>query len=152
MNWRIGELLVRKKLISWEQLEEVLEEQKKTGELTGEILIRKKYVAPYLFYKVLAEKHLMQFIDIKRTRVNPAAIEAVPQSIAEKFKLLPLEISDDTLIIAISNPLNMLPDTELKNIVKVTHLRTVLCMPSDIEEGIREFYGRKKTPTAEAFS
>ena len=51
MNWRIGELLVRKKLISWEQLEEALDEQQRTHELIGEILVKKNSSRHFCYIK-----------------------------------------------------------------------------------------------------
>ena len=92
MAWHIGELLIQKKLISWEQLQDALEEQKKSKELVGEILIRKRYISEGLFYKALAEQYELRFVDLKRTRVNPKAIALVPRSIAEKYSIMPMEL------------------------------------------------------------
>src|SRR5690349_9740133 len=99
MTWRIGELLVRKKLISWEQLEEALNEQSKTREMTGEILIKKGYISAQLFYMALADQYNLKFVDLRRAHVNPKAIERVPRSIAEKYLIIPLEIVKDSLIL-----------------------------------------------------
>ena len=109
MFWRIGEILVQKKLISWEQLEDVLEEQKQTKEFTGEILIRRGYVPPVFLYKALAEQYEMRFVDLKRTIVNPKAVELLPRSVCEKYNLIPIERGTENLILGISNPLNTWP-------------------------------------------
>ena len=149
MAWRIGEILVQKKLISWNQLEEVLEEQKQTREFTGEILIRKGYVSSLLFYKSLAEQHKLRFIDLKRTRVNPKAVELIPRSVAQKYSLMPVEILQGELVIGISNPLMVWPEAELKELTKMPAIRTVLCLPADIQKAIQEYYGREETAAQE---
>ena len=138
MAWHIGELLIQKKLISWEQLQDALEEQKKSKELVGEILIRKRYISENLFYKALADQYQIRFIDLKRTRVNPKAIALVPRSIAEKYTLMPVELSGGAVVIGISNP-RLWPEEELR---ELTHMgvKPVLCLPGDISDAIKENY------------
>ena len=63
-NWHIGEILIQKRLIDWEQLNEALSEQKLTRESVGEILVRKQRIPRFLLYKALAERHAMPFADL----------------------------------------------------------------------------------------
>ena len=140
MNWHIGELLVQKKLISWEQLADVLEEQKLTKELTGEILVRKKYISQNLLYKTLAEQYSMRYVDLRKTKINPKAVELVPHSIAEKYVLMPIEVSQGRMVIAISSPLNVWPEAELKKLTAINDITTVLSLPEDIKATIQENY------------
>jgi hypothetical protein len=140
MAWRIGEILVQKKLISWEQLQDALEEQKKTKELTGEILLRKKFIAPLLLYKALAEQYNMRFVDLKRTRINAKAVALIPKNIATQYHLIPIELSNDTLVVGIGNPINIWPEQEIKQLAKVSQIRTVLCLPEDIKQALEENY------------
>jgi type IV pilus assembly protein PilB len=140
MVWRIGELLVQKKLISWEQLEDVLQEQQRTQELTGELLVRKRYISQSLLYKTLADQFSMRYVDLRKTKVNPRAIELIPQSIAEKYLLMPIEVSPQTLVIAISSPLNVWPEAELKKMTGMKDIKTVLALPDDIKSAIQEYY------------
>lgn len=143
MNWRIGELLIRKKLITWEQLEEALEDQQRTSELLGEILVRKKFISQFLLYKVLAEKHRMQLVELKKTHLNPLAVDMVPKSVAVKYGFFPIEITEDTLIIALSNPMNILPEDELKKLFKIKNIRSTLCLPQDLSDAWAEHYPAK---------
>ena len=140
MFWHIGEILVRKKLITWDQLEDALEEQKRTKEFTGEILVHRKYISRPLLYKNLAEQYNMRFIDLKRTKINSKAIELIPRSVAEKYSLMPIEFRQESLLIGISNPLNIWPEVELKKLTKIEDIRTVLCLPDDIHQTIKEYY------------
>lgn len=140
MVWHIGELLIQKKLISWEQLEDVLQEQKKTREMTGELLVRKKYISQGLLYKTLADQYTMRYIDLKKTKINPRAVEIVPQSIAEKYLLMPVEVSNDSLVIAISSPLNVWPEAELKKLTAMREIKAILSLPEDIKAAIQEHY------------
>ncbi len=143
MFWRIGEILVQKKLISWEQLKEALDEQKKTKEFTGEILIRKGFIAPIFLYKALADQYQMRFVDLTRTRVNPKAVELLPRSICEKYGLFPIEMGQDSLIVGISSPLNSWPELEIRQLAKINKIETVLCLPAQIQQAIEDHYPKE---------
>ena len=140
MSWHIGEILIQKKLISWEQLEDALDEQRKTKEFTGQILVRKRYISELLLYKALADQHNIRYVDLKHTRINPKAVAVIPQSIAEKYNLMPIEIVQNALVIGVGNPLNLWPESELKELTGFAEIRTVLCLPADIKQTIHENY------------
>ena len=141
MAWRIGEILLQKKLITWDQLQDALEEQKKTREFTGEILVKKGYISQSLLYKALAEQYNIRFIDLKRIKINPKALELIPRSVCVKYSIIPIEVREEILLIGISNPLNVWPEVELKQLTHMTDIRTVLCLPADITESINVNYG-----------
>lgn len=143
MFWRIGEILVQKKLISWEQLEEALAEQRRTKEFTGEILIRKGYIPAAFLYKALAEQYEMRFVDLKKTVINPKAVELIPRSICEKYGIFPIERGAESLIIGISNPLNTWPEMEIKQLTKIEKIDTVLCLPAHIQQAIEDHYPKE---------
>ena len=144
MTWRIGELLVQKKLISWKQLEECLTEQERTREILGEILIRKGYISRMLFYKALADQFRIRFVDLSRVKINIKAVEVLPRSFAEKYLLMPIDILEDCLLIAVGNPVSTWPQDEIKKLTHFEHIKTVLSLPDKINEVIREFYGKPK--------
>lgn len=141
MAWRIGEILIQKKWITWEQLQDALGEHQRTKDYTGAILVRKGYISNFLLYRALAEQFHMRFVDLERTRINPKAVERIPRSIAVKYTLMPIELHNNTLQMAITNPLSAWPETELKELAKVQEIRAVLCLPSHVEKAILEHYG-----------
>ena len=140
MQWHIGELLIQKKLISWEQLQDALQEQKTTKEFTGQILVRKHYISELLLYKALADQHKTRYVDLGHTHINPRAVAAIPKSISEKYNLIPIEITHETLVVGIGNPMNVWPESELKELSGFQEIRTVLCLPDDIKRAIQENY------------
>ena len=141
MAWRIGEILIQDKLITWEQLKEALEEQERTKEFIGEILVRKKFIPKLLLYGALAKQHHMRFVELKHIRINPKAVELIPRSIAQKYSLLPIDVRDEVLFLGISTPLRIWPEVELKQMAKVREIRTVLCLPEEVNQMIQEQYG-----------
>lgn len=144
MASRIGEILTQKKWISPQELEAALEEQKSTKEHVGEILVRKKILPQRLLYKALAEQHRIRFVDLRHIKINPKAVELIPRPLAEKYALMPIEISGSSLTVGISNPLNVLPEGELKNLTSMKEIRTVLCLPEAVQQIIQEYYKPSK--------
>ena len=142
--WRIGEMLIQKKLISWDQLQDALIEQEKSKEMIGTVLVRKRYISQTLLYKSLAEQHQIRFVDLKRTKVNPKAVELIPQEICQKNQIIPIEVSENALTLGISNMPHFWPESEIKELTGFQNIRTVLCLPEDIEQAIQENYSAKK--------
>jgi len=144
MKWHLGEILVQKKWISWEQLEEVLLEQKKTRELIGEILIRKGYLSESLLYLALAEQSHLRFVSLKRVRINPEALGLMTGSFVKSHHLIPIEYHRGKLTVGVPSPTHRWPDEELKRAGTVREIQSVLCTPGDIEDAITEYYGGRK--------
>jgi type IV pilus assembly protein PilB len=104
---RIGELLIADGLITHEQLKEVLDIQKKTGKKLGEIVLDMRLVSQDDFYKVLEKKFGIKFVDLKKIKIDPQIVNTISESIARKYDLIPIEIEDKNLIVAMSDPLNI---------------------------------------------
>lgn len=144
-QWHIGEILIQKKLIDWKQLEDALNEQKRTHEFVGEVLVRKQYIPRFLLFKALADRHAMPFVDLAHVFINPRAVERVPRSIAVKYGFVPIEMQDNTLVIGISDPRAVLPDTEIAELARVSKIKTVLCTPDAVGVAIGQHYGDVET-------
>lgn len=140
-QWHIGEILIQKRLIDWKQLEEALAEQRRTREFVGEVLIRKQYVPKFLFFKALAERHAIPFVDLTHIFIDARAVERVPKSVAVRYHLMPIEIQDHTLVVGISNPVKELPDQEIAELAKVQKIKKVLCTPDAVAQAIEVNYG-----------
>jgi len=140
-QWHIGEILIQKKLIDWKQLETALNEQKRTKEFVGEVLVRKQYVPRFLLFKALAERHAIPFVDLTHIFIDARAVQRIPKSIALKYKLIPIEIQEKTLIVGISNPLQVLPEKEIAELAQVAVIKTVLCTPDAVTAAIETNYG-----------
>lgn len=146
-QWHIGEILVRKRLINWEQLEEALNEQKRTHEFLGEVLIRKQYIAKYLLFRALAERHEMSFVDLSHVVIDPRAVERVPRSVAVKYGFFPIETQEGTLVVGISDPCAVLPEAEIAELAGVLKIKRVLCTPDAVAAAISQHYDGQNVAT-----
>ena len=88
---QLGSLLVRDGLLSPEQLEEALAEKEHTGRRIGEIVVARGWVPAAGLARALAEQHHLEFIDLQKTRVEPAATNLLPEHYARRYEALPVE-------------------------------------------------------------
>ncbi|MDD3374467.1 MAG: ATPase, T2SS/T4P/T4SS family [Candidatus Omnitrophica bacterium] len=137
----IGQLLVEKNIISADQLNQALVEQKKTKEMLGVTLVRLGFVDEEKIYlPILSEQLGVKFINLKDFSISPDVIKCVPAKIVDYYKIMPVDYKNNVLTIALTNPLDIhvLDDVSLAAKAKV---EAVLASHKDIEEAIRKYYG-----------
>ncbi|MDD5428356.1 MAG: ATPase, T2SS/T4P/T4SS family [Candidatus Omnitrophica bacterium] len=140
MALRIGDILVEKKLITKEQLKIAINEQQKTGEFLGWILIKFKYITERTMLEALAEQQGIPFIDLKATKPTAEAIKTVKAKFVWHYKVVPVSLAGGVLTVAVSDPFDMWPIDDLE-----AHLgykvEKGLSTSTDIAEAIKEYYG-----------
>jgi type IV pilus assembly protein PilB len=115
---RIGELLVREGLITKEQLDKALQEQRQNGTRVGYNLVKLGFVAELELTKVLAKQYKMPAVDLSRFVVDPKLIKLVPADLAAKHLLLPLKRDGRVLTLAMGDPTNFSVIDDLKFITR----------------------------------
>jgi type IV pilus assembly protein PilB len=101
---QLGELLLRKGLLTTDQLDVALE-QREQGELLGEALVRLRICFEDDVARVLAEQAGVEFVDIGVTQVDRRAAELLPRSDAESLRAIPLRLhSDGAVSVAVADP------------------------------------------------
>jgi type II secretory ATPase GspE/PulE/Tfp pilus assembly ATPase PilB-like protein len=103
----LGEMLVESGVITSEQLEIGLKQQKRTGEKLGEILVRLGFVTRSDVLKVMSEQSGSDFIDLKLTHIDNKAIDLVPGEIAREFTIIPVGLNNGSMVVATENPYNL---------------------------------------------
>ena len=137
----LGEILIQKKIITPEQLEIALREQKKTGELLGLTLLRLGFVSEEAAYlPILAEHFGVAYVPLKETVISPEAISKIPAKFAYHYKVMPVQFKNDTLTVAMTRPLDIHVLDDIGLVVK-SKLRSVLSSEKDIMETVRKYYG-----------
>lgn len=137
---RLGDILVAAGLVTEEQLEWALEEQKQSYKRLGEILID----AGWLTEDDIAEGRALQ-LDIPHVQlgdypIDPRVVKLVPEPIARTYRLVPVSASDGRIAVAMTNPL----DVEAIDAVQRTtrkRIEPVLSAESRIITTIDKVYG-----------
>lgn len=116
---RIGELLRKKGLITDNQTNIALLQQKITGKLLGETIVSLGFVPSRGIAEALAELANVEFLDINEYPISEDALNAVPKDIAEKAGFIPLSFDNNVLSIGIDNPSNILAIDVVTKLLKV---------------------------------
>ncbi len=141
MALSLGEILIKKGYITPEELKQALQESRRTGRLIGETLIKMKFITQRELLEALSEQLNIPFLaSLKEVKVSPELIKRVPVKFVQHYKFMPLELKDDVLTIAVSDPLNvwLLEDLKLNLGYQIER---VLTTDDQIEEAIRKYYG-----------
>jgi type II secretory ATPase GspE/PulE/Tfp pilus assembly ATPase PilB-like protein len=139
---RLGEALQQLHLITQEQLDEALANQKQNRHLPlGKILVEMNVIDERTLKGVLAKKMGIPFVVLSSFNFDSNAINLVEKSLARKHMLIPLCIQDETLIVALEDPLNI---TALEQLRFITQKKIVPAMASheEIQSAINKYYGK----------
>ena len=115
---RIGDLLVREGLITREQLQQALREQKSTGMRLGYVLVQLGFVQELEITKMLARQYRVPAIDLSRFEVDDKIIKLIPGDVALKHNVLPLKREGRTLTVGMADPTNVSVLDDLKFITR----------------------------------
>lgn len=105
---RIGDLLKARDFINDRQLHVALMQQKVTGDLLGETLVKLGFISSKELGQILSEQSGIEFIDLSEYVISEDALKAIPKDIAEKTGFIPIDIKNGRLSIGITNPSNIL--------------------------------------------
>ncbi|MHB8838312.1 MAG: GspE/PulE family protein [Gemmatimonadaceae bacterium] len=115
---RLGDLLLREGLITKEQLDKALADQKQNGTRVGYNLVKLGFVPELELTKVLARQYKMPAVDLSKFEVDPKIVKLVPADVAVKHLVLPLKRDGRTLTVAMADPTNMGVVDDLKFITR----------------------------------
>ena len=115
---RLGDLLVREGLITREQLDKALQEQRQNGTRVGYNLVKLGYIQETELTKMLARQYKMPAVDLTKFEVDPRIAKLIPADLAVKHLVLPLKRDGRTLTVAMADPTNLGVLDDLKFITR----------------------------------
>ncbi len=136
----LGELLVERGLVTLDQLEQALVEQKRSGEFLGTVLTRLGILHTDQLLPILAEQVGMPYVHLTEERISPETIAKVPPKFASHYHLMPMRLIDGKLQVAIADPFDIQTLDELRLLLDCD-VRPVLASQKEIEEAIQRHYG-----------
>lgn len=138
MAIRLGELLLKAKVISDAQLETALAEQGKWGGQLGQILVRMDYLTEDLLTKALSRLLGLPRADLANTTPQPLALKKLGARLANQYTIVPLELQDggETLVVATSDPNNLETLDAIRAATGVKAIVTLLAGESEVKKAI----------------
>ena len=147
MAVRIGELLLKEKRISPEQLQEALNYQRQNGGKLGFNLVKLGYVKDEEITSLLSKQYGVPSIALGQFEIDPAVVKLVPAETAQKYQIVPLSRSGATLTIAMTDPTNVFAMDDIKFMTGY-NVEPVVASETAVVEAIQKYYGAKAATAA----
>lgn len=146
-NLKLGELLLYAGKISKEQLNKALEDQKTTKMKLGEIIVNKGWLNLDEIVESLELQLGFPKVDLSKYEINSNVVTLIPESIVKKYKLIAIDKKDDSLVVAMVDPLNFFAIDDIKLYTKMDVI-PCLATISDVERAIERYYSSILTQKA----
>ena len=147
MSRRLGDLLVADQLITQEQLQQALVEQKNSNEKLGSILVRLGYLNEDQLIGFLSRQYGIPSITLSQLDIDPEVLKLVSAPIARKYEVLPIRRIGNTLTLAMADPTNVFA---LDDIAFMTNLNVIPVVAS--QGAIRKAIDRNYDTSSSAIS
>ena len=115
---RLGDLLVQQKLISLEQLQFVLEQQKRSGRKLGRVLVDNGFITEDQISETLAKQLNIPYINLKYYNPNLEVVRSLPENQARRFRALALEERNGAILVGMTDPTDLFAFDEIARILK----------------------------------
>jgi type IV pilus assembly protein PilB len=136
---QLGEILLREKVVSLEQLHEAKKVQKE-GEGLPYTLAKLGYVEESHLVSFLSRQYGVPSVNLDEYEIPPEVISLVPKEVAERHNLIPISKEDNTLIVAMSDPGNIYAMDDVKFLTGL-NVEVVLASESQLKKAIERYYG-----------
>src|SRR5256712_6335924 len=149
MAVRIGELLLKEKLITPEQLQQALTQQKSNGGKLGYNLVKMGFVKDEQITALLSKQYGVPSINLAQFKIDPTIVKLVPTETARKYQIIPLSRSGSTLTIAMTDPTNVFAMDDIKFMTGYT-VEPVVASETAITDAVEKYYPSGKGGAAGA--
>ncbi|MFA9275650.1 MAG: GspE/PulE family protein [Candidatus Aquirickettsiella gammari] len=123
---RLGEILLQQKLMTEEQLQFALTEQKRTGRKLGRLFVENRFVTEDQISEAMAKQLNISFVNLKQYNIKPDIVKKLPELQARRFRAIVLEQRDQGYLVAMVDPTDLFAYDEISRILKSSiHLAVV---------------------------
>ena len=136
---RLGELLVREKLISLQQLRQAQDEQRRTGQNLGATLAKLGYISDGEITNFLSAQYRVPAINLDEYEIDQDVLKLVSKDVCDKHKIIPVSRAGSSLIMAMADPTNLHAIDDLKFLTGYT-IEPVIASETSIANAVERYY------------
>jgi len=139
----MGDILIKEDVINLDQLKTAIQEQKETGKRLGETLLNLGYIDEHQLVAYLSKQYGVPAINLDQFDISMDILKTVSRESALKHKLIPINKSGSTLVVAMSDPSNIFAVDDLK-FATGHNIEVVVTSERSIRNAIDRFYGSQQ--------
>jgi type IV pilus assembly protein PilB len=136
---RIGELLLKEKLITEEQLNGALEEQRTNGGRLGSNLTKLGYISEKDLTTFLSKQYGIPTIDMSSLELDPEVAKLIPEDVAKRYQVMPVSRTGSTMVVAMADPANIYAIDDIKFLTGY-NVESVVASEAAIKGAIENIY------------
>src|SRR5579871_6800830 len=140
MSQRLGDLLVKEKIITPEQLEQANKTQKEQNCRLGSALVKLGFLTDEDVTNFLSRQYGVPAINLSYFEIDPSVVKLIPHETAKRYQILPLSRVGASLTIAMVDPTNVFAMDDIKFMTGF-NIEPVVASETAINEGIEKAYG-----------
>ncbi len=137
---QLGQILIEQGFITPEQLDQALEEHRRTPKSLGRTLIDMGMIKEGDLVRALAEQVGLEFVDLSEYSVDPTATTLLPEALARRYRAIPIGERDGKLLVAMSDPANVYALDDIRTITN-RDVQPLVATAADVEQAIQKFAG-----------
>jgi type IV pilus assembly protein PilB len=143
MSQRLGDLLVKEKIITPEQLQQAIKVQKEQNCRLGSALVKLSFLTDEDVTNFLSRQYGVPAINLSYFEIDSSVVKLIPHDTAKRYQILPLSRVGASLTIAMVDPTNVFAMDDIKFMTGF-NIEPVVASESAILEGIEKAYGTDK--------
>ena len=139
MSNRLGELLVRSKRISLEQLRSAQNTQRSEGVSLGYALAKMGYISDQEITEFLSQQYRVQAIDLSEYEIDQDVLKLITQEVCQRHKIIPVSRAGSSLIVAMADPSNLHAIDDIKFLTGY-NVEPVVASEAAIVAAVEQYY------------
>ena len=140
---RLGELFIEDDIITQEQLEQALAQQRANGGFLGQILVEQKVINQDTLISYLAKQCHIPHLSLLNYKIGPDALAQVPKELCLKHYLIPVDKMGRILTLAMVDPLDTQALDEIKKHCPGLRIKPVLCSWEHFQVAVKHLYAQE---------
>jgi type IV pilus assembly protein PilB len=145
---QVAELFVEQHILEPAQAEDILIEANLTGKSIAQTLVDGGFTDESGFYHTIAEALGVDYVDLSDKEIPATILKQIPRGLARLHRALPIELSGNTLRVALVDPLDLRAAEDLRFAIG-KDVDVVIAPGEQVEERIKEYYGTETTSMEE---
>ena len=141
MAAKLGQLLVKNKVVTEDQLAAAIELQQTDGGRVGSNLVKLNYISEDALVEFLSKQYGVPSVNLADNNVDPSLVKFIPHDVAQKYQIFPISKNGATLTIAMIDPSNVFAIDDVKFMTGY-NVKPVVASESAIQQSIAEHYGQ----------
>ncbi|RKP57214.1 type II secretion system protein GspE [Cohnella endophytica] len=141
---RLGDLLVDSGIISDEDLQRALVEQRQTKQKLGDLLINQGYITEQQLIEVLEFQLGIPHVSLFKYQIDPSVAQIIPESLAKRFMAIPIKKEGSKLLVAMADPLDYFAIEEMR-MTTGFRIEPAISSKEELQRAIARHYGLQDT-------